>query len=126
MIPPLRAPPHPPYNECMNKNDALAAIIAAHSNPADALRAMIDYAIDPAAISSPSLIANLDALYSDPTAALALRALDELITDAHDDLNDDDFADFAEMIINDEHLDLDPSDTANFMITICDATDTAH
>lgn len=42
--------------------DALNAIIAAHSTPRDAATTISDYLLDPAAISSPSLIENLDTL----------------------------------------------------------------
>lgn len=46
----------------MNKNDALNTIINSHATPRLALEAIADYCDDPAAISSPTIIAAINDL----------------------------------------------------------------
>jgi hypothetical protein len=68
-----------------NTNDALATIINAHTDLADAASTIIDYLDDPAAISSPSLINALDSLIDDAPEP-DITAILEMITPLDADL----------------------------------------
>lgn len=75
--------PTPANTDLAERHSALARILDAHTNIDNALTAIADYCDDPAAISSPSLIADLDTLLDDtmPDITLAAERLDDLNTD---------------------------------------------